>query len=263
MKRIHLFEFEDLKWFPNTLRMCMTRYIVTFHKMLGTRKPLAELVAKALKHSKKPEVIDLCSGAGGPMLDVAEELRTEHGYKDLQLRLSDLYPNVKTAQQVNSKNDPSTTYLTEPVNAAEVSDDLTGVRTMVCSMHHMRPEVAKSILQDAQEDEQPICVYEISDNAPPVFLFWIAIPFVILMVFFVTPMIRPMTWQQIVFTYLIPVLPFLIAWDGAVSNARTYTIEDMAELTKDLQKENYTWESGKIKGKGGKKLYLLGLPQIA
>lgn len=260
MKRIHLFEFEDFNWFPNWLRMCMTRYIVTFHKLLGTREPLSKLVAKALKHSKEPHVIDLCSGAGGPMLDVAEELRTTHGVKNLKLTLSDLYPNVKTASQINGKNDPSTQYLTESVNAAQVDENLKGVRTMVCSMHHMRPETAKSILKDAQEDDQPICIYEISDNAPPVFLFWIAIPFVIIMTFFITPLIRPMTWQQIVFTYIIPVLPFLIAWDGAVSNARTYTIEDMGELTKDLNKPGYTWETGKIKGKGGKKLYLLGLP---
>ena len=59
------------------------------------------------------------------------------------------------------------------------------------------------------------------------------------------------------------ILPFLIAWDGAVSNARTYTIEDMAELTKDLKKDGYQWETGKIKGKGGKKLYLLGLPKAS
>lgn len=262
MKRIHLFEFEDFQWFPNSLRMCMTNYIMTFHKLLGTREPLANLVAKALKHSSKSQVIDLCSGAGGPMLDVADELRTNHGVENLQLKLSDLYPNVKAAQRINSQNDPSTEYITESVNAAQVDDKLKGVRTMVCSMHHMRPDIAHNILKDAQKDEQPICIYEISDNAPPIFLWWIAIPFVIPLVFLITPFIRPLTWQQLVFTYLIPVLPFLIAWDGAVSNARTYTIEDMKELTKDLKKDNYSWESGKIKGKGGKKLYLLGLPSL-
>lgn len=240
----------------------MTRYILLFHKLLGTKKPLAELLAKALKHTKESRIIDLCSGAGGPMLDVAEELRTQHGVKDLKLSLSDLYPNVKAAAQINAKNDPAIQYITHPVNAAEVGDSLKGVRTMVCSMHHMRPETAKGILKDAQEDDQPICIYEISDNAPPVFLFWIAFIFVIPMVFLLTPFIRPMTWQQIVFTYIIPILPILIAWDGAVSNVRTYTIDDLAILTKDLKKEGYKWETGKIPGKGGKKLYLLGLPGL-
>jgi hypothetical protein len=73
-------------------------------------------------------------------------------------------------------------------------------------------------------------------------------------------MVRPMTWQQLVFTYLIPILPMFIAWDGAVSNARTYTLEDMGELIHGLSDETYTWEKGKVKGKGGNKLYLLGRP---
>jgi hypothetical protein len=54
----------------------------------------------------------------------------------------------------------------------------------------------------------------------------------------------------------------LIAWDGAVSNIRTYTLEDMEILTEELTTENYTWEKGKIKGKGGNNLYLLGKPSV-
>jgi len=32
MKRIHLFEFEDFSWFPNWLRVRMTRLIVVMHR---------------------------------------------------------------------------------------------------------------------------------------------------------------------------------------------------------------------------------------
>jgi len=261
MKRIQLFEFEDLAWFPNGLRICLTRYIVAFHKILGTRKPLAALLARALPKASHPRIVDLCSGAGGPMLDVAEELRDEHGFPELELTLSDLYPNQKAAAEIAADSNPLNTYRITPVNATEVDPALKGVRTMVCSMHHMPPEVARDILSDAQEQKQPICIYEISDNSPPKFLWWIAIPIGFLMVFFITPFVRPMSWQQLVFTYLIPILPFFIAWDGAVSNVRTYTLGDMEELLAPIRKPGYTWEMGAIKGKGGKKLYLLGLPE--
>jgi hypothetical protein len=33
-------------------------------------------------------------------------------------------------------------------------------------------------------------------------------------------------------------------------------------LTKELKSEGYYWEKGKIKGKGGDKLYLIGMPKI-
>lgn len=260
MKRIQLFEFEDFSWFPNGLRICLTRYIVAFHKLLGTRKPLAALLARALPKSSSHRIIDLCSGAGGPMLDVAEELRTEHGYQDLELTLSDLYPNEKAAAEIAAAGNPLNSYRTTSVNASDVDPGLQGVRTMVCSMHHMPPEVARDILQDAQDQKQPICIYEISDNSPPKFLWPIALPIGFLMVFFITPLVRPMSWQQLVFTYLIPVLPFFIAWDGAVSNVRTYTLSDMEELLAPIRKDGYQWEMGAIKGKGGKKLFLLGLP---
>ena len=131
---------------------------------------------------------------------------------------------------------------------------------MVCSMHHMRPELAKSILKDAKDAQQAIAIYEISDNAFPKWIWWIALPINFISVFFITFMVRPMTWQQAVFTWIIPLLPLFIAWDGAVSNARTYTLEDMDILLEGLDSKNYVWEKGKLKGKGGNKLYLLGYP---
>ena len=260
MKRIHLFEFEDQSWFPNGLRMLMTRYIVAIHKLLGSSEELAGLIAKALQHSKTSKVIDLCSGGGGPLPEVLNILKEKHQLQDVSLTLSDLYPNTEVAATINSKNNPEISYLTDPVNAAAIPENLNGVRTMVCSMHHMKPELAKSILKDAKDARQPICIFEISDNSfPPVWMWWLPIPINIITTFFITFLVRPMTWKQIVFTYIIPVLPLFIAWDGAVSNSRTYTMEDMDILLEGLESDDFIWEKGVLKGKS-KKLYLLGLP---
>ncbi|MCB9234435.1 MAG: hypothetical protein H6581_22465 [Bacteroidia bacterium] len=259
MKRIHLFEVEDFAWFPGWLRDCGTRYIVTMHKILGTAPQLAEILARGLRATNQNEILDLCSGGGGPMPEVVKLLEEKHGFKDLKLTLSDLYPHAAFSAEVNGKGDPDFKYLTTPVNAAEVPDNQEGLRTMVCSMHHMRPEVAKSILADAKADRKPICIFEISDNSFPKWIWWTAIPVNYIMTYFITLLVRPMTWQQLVFTYLIPLLPAFIAWDGAVSNARTYTLDDMKILLQGLETDDYKWEMGVIKGKG-KKLYLLGLP---
>lgn len=260
MKRIHLFEFEDKSWFPGFLRECMTRYLNLLHKLAGTDNFLAGILAKALKESGKSRIIDMCSGGGGTMPATVEKLRKEHGFTDLKVTLSDLYPNTLAAKKINGNGDPNFTYLTDPVDATNVAAKDEGLRTMVCSMHHMTPDMAKSILSDAVAKKQPIVIYEISDNSAPKFLWWTAIPFVFIMVLLLTPLIRPMTVQQLVFTYLIPILPLAIAWDGAVSNIRTYTLSDWDEILKDLPQEGYSWKKEAFKAKMGKNMYLMGMP---
>ena len=258
--RIHLFEFEDFQWFPNFLRKCLTRYIVAMHRLLDTKSVLTSLVQKGLKYTSNNEIVDMCSGSGGPMIDVYTELIDQDTYKNTSLTLTDLYPNRETANDLNNNDSSQIRYIEKPVDATNIGNKYPGLRTMICSMHHMEPDIAKNILSSAKNDQEPILIYEISDNSIPLWIAWIAFPINVISVFIITPLVRPMSWQQIVFTYLIPVLPFFIAWDGAVSNVRTYTFKDLDLLTKDLSDESYVWEKGAIKGKGGKKLYLLGKP---
>lgn len=263
MKRIHLFEFEDFSWFPGWLRDCMTRYIAAIHVALATKEQIANLVARALAHSRERRVLDLCSGGSGPMLEVARFLETKHGLSDVSFTLSDLYPNRFQAAYVNGLGNPRLRYALSPIDATHVPEEERGVRTMICSLHHMRPETAREILRDAQRRGAPFVAYELSDNSPPTALFWLAIPFAFLATFFLTPLVRPMTWQQLVFTYLVPVIPLFIAWDGAVSNARTYTVSDMEELVAPLRADGYRWELGTVVGRGGRRAWLLGVPAPA
>lgn len=262
MKRVHLFEFEDFNWFSNSLREAMTNYIVAMHKMLGTAPQLAKLIDRALNRTSSNQLVDLCSGGSGPMTDVISILKTDYQQNDLQITLTDLYPNKKAAKRINGLQREDLKYSLQPVDASKVGKDLNGVRTMVCSMHHMTPDTALAILKDAQDAKQPLVVYEISNNTMPALLvILLAFPINFLTVFFVTPFVRPFTWQQFVFTYIIPLLPLFIGWDGAVSYVRAYSMKDWEELTNKIRSEDYIWEAGVLAGKGGKKSYLLGLPK--
>ena len=74
-----------------------------------------------------------------------------------------------------------------------------------------------------------------------------------------TPFIRPFHIGRIIFTYLIPVVPVLILWDGVVSSLRTYSVDEMNVLVSNLNnKENFNWEVGRVKSGPTKILYLLG-----
>lgn len=258
LKRIHLFEFEDLSWFPDWLRRALTRLVMVMHKVLKSDEQLTDLLVPLIKETKPDNIIDLCSGSGGPMPNVLKSLNNEHGFENLNLTLTDLYPNTVVAKSINTP-DSNVWYKTDPVDATHVDHSLVGLRTMISSFHHMKPASAKQILKSAFYNKQPICIFEISDNSYPRFLWWATIPVNIITCLVVTPMVRPLTWYQLVFTYLIPIIPIFFAWDGAVSNARTYTINDLNMLLEDLQSPDYKWESGTLKGRGNK-LYLIGKP---
>ncbi len=260
MKRIHAFEFEDFKWFPDALRNDMTNYIVAMHRLLNSTPQIASLIKRGMDAGETNKVTDLCSGGAGPMIWVAEELETNHGVKGLEIKLTDLYPNTTAAERINSKNN-NIQYILDPVDATNPGSELSGVRTMICSMHHMRPSVARKILSSALEQKQPMVVYEISNNTIPWWIMWLSWPINFLTVLFITPFIRPLSFRQVVLTYLIPVLPFFIAWDGMISYMRTYSMSDWDEVLTDLNSPDYVWEKGVLKGKGSDKSYVLGLPK--
>ncbi len=261
MKRIQLFEFEDLPWFPHALRVRMTRFIVPLHRLMRTPQAIAPLLARALEHSGERAIFDLCSGSCGPMLQAMPEVWRQPGLQDVTLTFSDLYPQREHADEVRAIADARLRYLEQPVDATAPGEDARGVRTMMCSLHHMPPPLAKQILARARTDRAPFLAFEISDNSLPRWLWWAAMPSTFLMTFLLTPWIRPMTWQQLAWTYVVPILPALVAWDGAVSNARTYTLDDLDTLLADLHGPGYRWEKGTLGGFGPtKQLYLLGLP---
>lgn len=261
MKRFHLFEFEDQPWFPDWIRVLMTRYIVALHRLFGTAEEVADLIARALQRTGSRQINDLCSGHGGPYRDVLAALRARHGLADVRVTLSDLFPNPGVVASFNEQGDSGIHYREEPVDARAPADLGDGVRSMVCSLHHMRPDAVRAILSDAATARQPFLAFEISDNSSPRFLWWTAVPIGALMTLFLTPFVRPLTLRQVVFTYLIPILPFLIGWDGGVSNARTYCLADLEALLAEFPSEGYLWETGTLGEGPSKRLYLLGLPE--
>jgi len=257
MKRIHLFELEDFHWFPNWIRIRLTRLVKLMHRIVKTEDQLIKLVQPLIEEGNHTLITDLCSGSGGPMVTVVERLHKNEGFKDLKLTLTDLYPNLEMVKRYETNS--YINYSPESVDVTKVNANIKGLKTMICSFHHMKPEDAKEILKSAVENRDTICIYEISDNRFPIIANVFTFIFNFINCFFITPFVRPMSWQQLVFTYLIPILPLGFAWDGAVSNARTYTLSDLDELLEGLQDETYHWEKGLIKG-GIPSIYLIGKP---
>ena len=250
--RLHLFEWEDLEWFPGLLRDNMTdflRNVILWQKIYD---PAIDIVKNILNKTGHKTVIDLCSGAGGCIEDIADKINRAN---NIRFILTDKFPNEEAVNYFKKKE--FIEYLNYPVDAALMPPELTGIRTLFSSFHHFKPEVAKNILIDAVKNKMPITVFEGAGKSVVEFIsFLILFP---VLIFLITPFIKPFKWSRLIFTYLIPLLPFFIYWDGLVSILRMYSISDLDRLTKSF-KNNYTWEAGKIKRKTVTITYLTGMP---
>lgn len=266
MKRIQLFEFEDFHWLPNFIRNSLTHLIVVFHRLMGTHALLANLLRRIQQEHPYRQIVDLGSGSGGPMPEVVQLLNQELE-QPVQLLLTDLHPNPMIIKELEAQQTPNVSYQKSSLNAAQLDKAPKGLRTMLNSFHHIPPASAKAILKSAQDSGEPLLIYELSENKAPTLLWWlllpISLPLVALMCLLMTPFARPLTWKQLLFTYIIPIIPIVYAWDGQASYIRMYAFSDLEMMLADIKDPNYTWEIAPAKTAKGKSLgyYVLGMPK--
>lgn len=253
MSRMHLFEFEDQSWFPDFLRNYMTDFLQFLTNKSKLFKPAIPMLDQLLRDSGEAQIIDLGSGGGGGLLWIAEELQLKH--PELQIMMTDLYPNIKAFEYTSNKNDMFS-FREESVDARKVPDSLKGLRTQFLSLHHFRPEEAKAILQNAVDSKSNIAIFEGQERSIGSILAMIFSP---VSVWLVTPFIKPFSVGRIIFTYLIPLVPLFVFWDGIVSSLRTYSVKEMENLVADLKEgELYEWNIGRVASGPGVNLYVTG-----
>jgi hypothetical protein len=82
------------------------------------------------------------------------------------------------------------------------------------------------------------------------------------MTLFMLPFVKPLGLKDLLFTYLIPIVPIVYAWDGQASLPRMYTFSDIKKELLPKSVPNYHWKMEPVRNKNGKKsgYYLLGLP---
>lgn len=253
MGRIHLFELEDQTWFPTFLRNYGTDFLQFLSNKTGMFKPVVPLLEETLRKSNTTTIVDLGSGGGGGLIGINDELKNK--IPDLRIILTDYFPNVPAFECAKRFAD-NIDYETRPVDARHVPPELKGLRTLFLVFHHFKPEDATLILQNSIDSKSSIAIFEGQERS---LMSIIAMLFSPITTLLVTPFIRPFKLGRFIFTYLIPIVPLFILWDGVISSLRTYSIKEMDQLIKRLkQSESYEWKTGKVKSGPGKLLYLTG-----
>jgi hypothetical protein len=217
------------------------------------------LVAEALSLGKTDRVVDLCSGGSGPMPAVLANL-TARGVQ-VKATLTDRYPNLEAFEKVAAPSGGQISFRADSVDARQVPRDLHGLRTCFNAFHHFEPKDAVAVLRDAAQARQPIAVFEVPDRRIITLIsVLVLVPFLVVLG---TPFIRPFRWKRLFWTYLLPLVVITTWWDGAVSQLRAYSPEELQSLGESADSINYHWRAGqvRIESPPGYLTYLMGHPR--
>jgi hypothetical protein len=231
-----------------------TDYLLAVEETFHPFSPRLGILLRAMDAVATDQVVDLCSGTGGPWPHLAMEVAALRG-EPISLYLTDKYPDRRAEQRLAAI--PGATYLQEAVDARHVPTWLKGLRTLFNGFHHFRPDEARQILLDAVRCGQPVAVFEMLQRSWGYFVYLLLTP---LLVWLVTPKIRPVRLSRLLWTYLIPVLPICLLWDSVVSVLRCYTPRELSAMTEGLHGRPYHWEVGAYWRGAVPVTYLVGYP---
>jgi hypothetical protein len=239
VRRVQFIELHEQPWFPPALRDETTDALQFGLSLLKAYAPIAPLLQSAVVSAQSRSIVDMCSGGGGPWLDLSQIIQFDS--RPLHILLTDKYPNLSAFQNVKGPSANHIVFYPQSVDAMKVPRGLNGFRTMFSSFHHFSPEEARAVLQNAVDAGESIGIFEITRRAPLTSCLMFPWAF---MLFICTPFIRPFRWSRLLWTYLVPIIPFVLLFDGIVSCLRTYRPEELRRIIDKLTAAGYQWEIG-------------------
>lgn len=241
MTRLQLVELEDLPWVPRAIRDGGTDILDVLLVWSDVYRPLAARLAAFMDAVGQRRWLDLCSGGGGGALAMRAAL-VAAGVDAPQLTLTDRYPSESARQRVAALGDPGVQYLDEPVDAMQVGTSAAGIHTMFSALHHFRPDEVRRILASAVAAGVPLAFMDVAASpalrrVPLVLAPVVALPNAVLLfvlALVLVPIARPWRWSRVLWTYVLPAIPCLFAWDGTVSALRAYAPDELLALARTV-----------------------------
>jgi hypothetical protein len=210
-------------------------------------------IFEVIADCKAVRVVDLCSGGGGPWLSPSWRAALAK-HEPLRVVLTDKFPS--DVLSIRLRGDSSLSAVDFSVDAANVPDSLKGFRTIFSSFHHFPDDVARAVLADAVRCGDGFAMAEVTSRTPRAFATMFLMP---VFAWLLAPFTRPFRWSRLLLTYLLPIIPLVVFWDGLVSCCRTRTPQELMTLTAGFPE--YEWMAGYAQGGWLAPVYLIGRPQ--
>jgi hypothetical protein len=245
----------------------------------------AALVARTLQEELGDSIseytyVDFCAGAGGPTPFIEQDLNRRLGFARLHTKgingassignggvdfvLTDIAPHLEAWEIAAHKSD-NMHYISQPVDAANAPKDLLKrfqkkgtpnkkvFRLFNLAFHHFDNPLAARILRNSIETSDGFGIFELQERT-------ISSMIVITLMWPLLLLVSPFYfWRDpghLFFTYIIPIIPFVLVFDGYISSLRTRTPDEIMQLmgrTGETQgwefgsgRENHTWPIGEM-----------------
>jgi hypothetical protein len=257
MYLLELQEIHDHPAFPCFLRDLVTDGLQSLWEFGNSYQPILGRLLESMNRAGTIQVLDLCSGGGGPWLRLARDPAVRKS-SAIAVTLTDKYPNRRAFEQASSVSS-SLSFEDCSTDATAIPPRLEGFRTIFSSFHHFGRDQAAMILEDAMERQRGIGVFEIARRSVLTLLSICCIP---ALSWFLAPTIRPFSWSRLLWTYLIPIVPFVLWYDGIVSCFRAYSRKELEEMLRPLKRKGYQWHVGEDRSGFLAVTYVLGYPVL-
>lgn len=203
--------------------------------------------------------VDFCAGAGGPTPFIEAELNArlaaDGADTGVDFVLTDIAPHL-SAWAAAAKKSPHLHYVARSVDAANAPTDLLhGVATsdarppfrlFSLAFHHFDDALGAQILRNTLDTSAGIAIFELTERTTASLLMNV-------LTFPVGLLTNWWTFRRdaimLACTYLLPVVPFVVSFDGLVSSLRTRTPDEVMRLLKTAgqgAEQEWEWTSGRV-----------------
>lgn len=259
LPRVHAFEFNERPETPGFVRDAITDILGMLWRLVRIRNRLGPVFSDFCSRAGCSRVLDLASGSGEPASLLVDGLMRQ-GNTSVSLVLSDLYPKLGPMDRVASRFPGRMEVWRSPVDAADVPDEIEcDACTLVGAFHHFPPDLATRILADCVRKRRALFIVDVPRGSVPWFLLLFPIPGVPALL--LNPLLsREDRLRKGVFTYLVPAIPVLGAWDTLVSGARFYSEAEYRAMAARAG-GRYRWEYREVQFFPGVRLAVFsGMP---
>ena len=253
MRRLHLFEVLDQAWCPQAVRHGATDCLEAVISRSDIYRSIQTKIFEVIADCGAVRVVDLCSGGGGPWLSPSWRAALAR-HEPLSVVLTDKFPS--DVLSIRLRGDSSLSTADFSVDAAGVPASLKGFRTIFSSFHHFPDDMARAVLADAVRCGDGFAMAEVTSRTPRAFATMFLMP---VFAWLLAPFTRPFRWSRVLLTYLLPIIPLVVFWDGLVSCCRTRTPPELMALTAGFPE--YEWMAGYAQGGWLAPVYLIGRPK--
>ena len=221
-------EFGDLSIVPDLYHVYLRRYLVFFYKVFGYYKLWVPAFSDFIANINSKKLMECCSGAGDPLVLIDSQLNKQR-FADVSFLLSDIQPHSEFVDKFNKSDDARFRYIEQSIDVTKTKEEFNYPKIFINSFHHLSPVQVEGVLKENFDARNEIIIMEYVRNSFLGYLSMFVGPLVVLLTlpFIVRLKHLPV---MVLFTYIIPLFPLMMLWDGVVSCKHEYSVGRLKKI---------------------------------